>query len=76
MTFKSRCLIPVKETTAEVCLEFESMVKQELFVLLRTIVPISFSCLEPWQELEVAGGSLSTFHCIVVLCSGTAENRI
>lgn len=50
--------------------------KQELFVLLRTVVPISFSHLEPVQELEAVGGSLFILLCVVTLCSDMVENGI
>lgn len=37
---------------------FESTVKQEYFILLRTVAQIFFSHLKPLEELEAVGGSL------------------
>lgn len=50
--------------------------KQEIFILPGTVVPASFSRLAPVQELEAEGGSLFILLCVVLLCSGMAENGI
>lgn len=44
-------------------MNLESTVKQEYFILLRTVVQIVFSLLKPLQELEAVGGSLFILLC-------------
>lgn len=52
----------MKEKNAR-SMSLESTVKQEHFILLRTVVRVFLSCLKPLQEWEAVGGSLFILLC-------------